>query len=135
MDVPFESSSDPGTAGSLVTTLGGVSNVSYSIIPPEYDGGLHNAPHAHGVADITLPDDNSTSALVNGGQFGLIFAADTAAVSKHGHRTQYLGVAETIALQIPTSDGEVPKHEVLHMGPCDSSEVAGVREVALAKKS
>ncbi|KAI1799470.1 hypothetical protein F4811DRAFT_543738 [Daldinia bambusicola] len=141
MNTPFNSSSDPGTAGSLVTDLGGVSNVSYSIIPPGYDGGLHHAPYAQwvsfasGLAHITLPDDSSTSALVSGGEFGLIFAADTAPVSERGHRTQYLGITETIVLQIPTRDGEVPAHDVLHMGPCDSSEVAGVREVAFAGKS
>jgi hypothetical protein len=84
-----------------------------------------------GLAHITLPDDNTTSAYVSGGEFGLIFAADTADVSKKGHRTQYPGVTETIALQIPTLDNKVPKHSVLHQGPCSISEITGVRNFAL----
>ncbi|RYP40881.1 hypothetical protein DL767_001362 [Monosporascus sp. MG133] len=80
-----------------------------------------------GLAYVTLPDDNATSALVSGGQFGLIFAADTADVSEIGHRTQYPGITETIALQIPTSDGRVPEHSVLHMGPCTANEITGIR--------
>ncbi|KAI0844937.1 hypothetical protein F5Y00DRAFT_266029 [Daldinia vernicosa] len=137
MNVPFKTSSEPGTVGGFETTLGKVSNVTYSILPPQYDGGLHNAPYAQwvyfttGLAYITLPDDKDTSTLVNGGQFGLIFAADTAAVSQRGHRTQYPGVTESIVLQIPTSDGKVPEHNVLHMGPCDFNEVSGARGVTL----
>lgn len=85
-----------------------------------------------GLAYITLPDDNETSAYVSGGEFGLIFAADTAAVSEKGHRTRYPGITETIALQIPTADGEVPKHDVLHAGPCVTSEINGIRGFAEA---
>ncbi|KAI1642225.1 uncharacterized protein F4817DRAFT_362429 [Daldinia loculata] len=141
MNVPFKTSSEPGTAGGLVTTLGNVSNVSYSILPPQYDGGLHNAPYVQwvyfttGLAYITLPDDKDTSAFVNGGQFSLIFVADTAAVSQRGHHTQYPGITESISLLIPTSDGKVPEHNVLHIGPCNFNEVAGVHEVALAQKN
>lgn len=83
-----------------------------------------------GLAYITLPDDDETSAYVSGGEFGLIFAADTAAVSEKGHRTRYPGITETIALQIPTADGEVPKHDVLHAGPCVTSEINGIRGFA-----
>ena len=45
VDSPFDLSTDPGTAGSAVVALGSVANMSYSIIPSNYDGGVHNAPH------------------------------------------------------------------------------------------
>ncbi|RYP93545.1 hypothetical protein DL770_000287 [Monosporascus sp. CRB-9-2] len=119
--------------------LGSVANLTYTILPSNFDGGVHNAPHNQqvsslwvaftaGLAYVTLPDDNATSAFVSGGPFGLIFAADTADVSEQGHRTQYPGITETIALQIPTSDGRVPEHSVLHMGPCTANDIAGIRE-------
>lgn len=83
-----------------------------------------------GLAHITLPGDSSTGAYVTGGQFGLIFAADTAAVSGTGHRTVYPGTTETIALQVPTEDGEVPAHSVLHDGPCTANDIAGLYALA-----
>ncbi|KAI0839542.1 hypothetical protein F5Y06DRAFT_295568 [Hypoxylon sp. FL0890] len=132
MDKPFDISSQPGTSGAAVATLSSASNLSYIIIPPNYDGRLHNAPHAQwvvfasGLAYITLPEHDSTNALISGGEFGLIFAADTADVSREGHRTQYPGITETIVLQIPTCDGNVPDHSILHMGPCGVDEIAGL---------
>ncbi|KAI2632618.1 hypothetical protein GGS26DRAFT_591058 [Hypomontagnella submonticulosa] len=140
-DKPFNTSSQPGTAGTAIATLSNVSNLSYTIIPSDFDGGVHNAPYAQwvvftsGLAYITLPGGDGTSAIVSGGQFGLIFAADTADVSRKGHRTQYPGITETIALQIPTQDGKVPEHSVLHMGPCAVNEVAGIREFGTAGTS
>lgn len=79
-----------------------------------------------GLAHITLPSDSTTSAYVSGGQFGMMFAADTAAVSGTGHNTSYPGLTETIALQIPTLDSEVPSHSVLHRGPCTAADIMGV---------
>lgn len=93
--------------------------------------------HAHrwvifltGLAYITLPGDKSTSAYVPGGQFGLIFAADTAAVSGTGHNTSYPGITETVALQIPTLDGEIPSHSILHSGPCTANDTLGLLGLA-----
>ncbi|KAJ2998465.1 hypothetical protein NUW58_g300 [Xylaria curta] len=97
MDQPFNTSSQPGTAGTAQAPLGSVSSLAYSILPSNFDGGIHNAPQNQwvvflaGLAYITLPDDNTTSAYVTGGQFGLIFVADTKKISKRGHRTQYPG--------------------------------------------
>lgn len=88
-----------------------------------------------GLAYITLPDDPSTSAYVSGGAFGAIFVTDTAQASSRGHRTQYPGVTETIALQIPTEGGAVPPHAVLHPGPCLAKEVAGISALALGGSS
>ncbi|KAH9892960.1 hypothetical protein F4778DRAFT_749022 [Xylariomycetidae sp. FL2044] len=138
VDQPFNVSTEPGTSGSAQVTLGGVETLSYSIIPSQFDGGIHNAPHnqwvvfTSGLAYITLPNDEATSAYVVGGEFGLIFAGDTAAVSTVGHHTQYPGVTETIALQIPTTNGEIPSHCVLHMGSCTAEEVSGIRGLASA---
>ncbi|KAI0121012.1 hypothetical protein BJ170DRAFT_645973 [Xylariales sp. AK1849] len=130
---PFTQSSQAGTSGTAFALLSEVANVSYVVIPPNFDGGLHNAPYHQwvvfisGLAYITLPEDSSTSAYISGGEFGLIFAADTADFSRQGHRTQYPGITETIALQIPTKDGRVPAREVLHGGPCTANEVSGIR--------
>ncbi|KAI0467437.1 hypothetical protein F4859DRAFT_244619 [Xylaria cf. heliscus] len=137
LDQPFDTSTEPGTSGSAQAQLGNVSALSYSIIPSNFDGGLHNGPHNQwvaflsGLAYITLPGDASTSVSITGGEFGLIFVADTADVSREGHRTQYPGITETIALQIPTADGKVPEHDLVHEGPCSISEIAGLRTFAL----
>lgn len=81
-----------------------------------------------GLAYFTLPGDNTTGAYVSSGKSSVIFAADTAEVSRTGHRTQYPGDTETIVLHIPTHDGKVPEHSVLHMGPCGFNDLAGIRE-------
>lgn len=65
-----------------------------------------------------------------GGEFGVAFAADTAAVSAQGHRTQFPGTTETVILTIPAKDGLVPEHVVLHNGPCTAEDVGGLRELA-----
>ena len=70
-----------------------------------------------GLAHITFPTSNQ-SAVIHGGEYGLILAADTAAVSRHGHITDYPSDRETVGLQIPTADGKVPNHRILHAGPC-----------------
>lgn len=87
--------------------------------------------YTSGLAYITLPDDTETSVMVSGGEFGIIFAADTTDVSEKGHRTQYPGMTETTALEIPTSDGKIPEHRLLHTGPCSTSEITGIREPSL----
>lgn len=83
-----------------------------------------------GLAYITLPEGNTTSVYVSGGQFGLIFAADTSDVSSSGHSTAYPGTTETVALQIPTLDGEVPAHSVLRAGPCTAEDAVGLLALA-----
>lgn len=40
----FASSNQTGTAGALKLELGNLANASYSIIPPFFNAGLHNAP-------------------------------------------------------------------------------------------
>ena len=74
-----------------------------------------------GEAVISLP--NSTQiASVPGGRRGLVFAVDTANVSTLGHITNYPSDQETVALQIPTLNSQIPAHTVLHDGPCKLEE-------------
>ena len=44
LDAPFITSTEKGTAGSMVTQLGNLANASYSIIPAGSNGGNHVAP-------------------------------------------------------------------------------------------
>ncbi|KAI3390649.1 hypothetical protein diail_8986 [Diaporthe ilicicola] len=133
MDTPFTISTQQGTAGSAQLQLGNSSTLSYSVLPAQFDAGVHNAPanqwvlFLSGLAYLSLPEDPTTSAYVLGGEFGLIFAADTASVSSSGHSTSYPGSTETVAIQIPTLDGEIPAHSILHNGPCTAIDTMGLR--------
>lgn len=44
MDTPFTISTQQGTSGSAQLQLGNTSTMSYSVLPAEYDAGVHNAP-------------------------------------------------------------------------------------------
>lgn len=44
LSAPFVQSSQAGTSGAVVAQLGETGATSYSILPPQFDGGLHNAP-------------------------------------------------------------------------------------------
>ena len=44
LSAPFVQSSQAGTSGAAVTQLGDVDKASYTLIPSQFDGGLHNAP-------------------------------------------------------------------------------------------
>ncbi|KAK5991881.1 hypothetical protein PT974_05268 [Cladobotryum mycophilum] len=127
----FTSSATPGTAGALSLTVGDASKVTYTIIPGQFDGGLHNAPAAQlvhfisGVAHITLPSSKD-EAWIHGGKYGLIAAVDTAAVSKTGHRTQYPSMADTIGLQLPLNNWSAANYTVLHSGACGEDELTAL---------
>ncbi|KAI0004005.1 hypothetical protein F4779DRAFT_81257 [Xylariaceae sp. FL0662B] len=131
LKTPFASSDVPGVAGTQTLQMGDTENASYGIIPPRFDGGLHNAPakqyvwYISGLSHISLP--NATGdAWVYGGKYGLVYADDTADISSWGHLTQYPGNDETIAIQIPVEGGVNPEHSVLHDGPCSWEETTGV---------
>jgi len=123
----FTTSSQSGTAGASILQLGALSNMSYSVIPPGFNAGLHNAPTEQwvaflsGLAHVTLPGSD-VDAFITGGANGLIFAADTAARSTKGHNTTYPSSKETRVLQIPTGGG-IPNHNVLYSGPCRAIEL------------
>jgi len=123
----FATSTQAGTVGAANLALGDLANATFTVLPPRFNGGEHNAPSVQyvsflsGTAVVTLP--NSTdSVTIRGGKDGLIIAADTAAVSAGGHITTYPTSEETTALQIPTLNGAVPAHTVLHSGACASKE-------------
>lgn len=40
----FKASADKGTIGSLSLFLGETANATYTVLPPRFDGGIHNAP-------------------------------------------------------------------------------------------
>lgn len=44
MDTPFESAAIPGITGSATALIGNAANISYTVLPAAFDGGLHNAP-------------------------------------------------------------------------------------------
>ena len=44
LSAPLVKSSQPGTAGAAIAQLGETGATSYTLLPPQYDGGLHNAP-------------------------------------------------------------------------------------------
>lgn len=76
---------------------------------------------------------NSTAqAWINGGENGLIIAADVAGVSLAGHITSNPTDEIVIALEIPTEGGIVPSYSLLHNGTCTEHEqrcdkIGGVR--------
>lgn len=41
---PFDVATDPGTIGTKALQLGNLSNLTLSVLPPQFDGGLHTAP-------------------------------------------------------------------------------------------
>ncbi|UNI19360.1 hypothetical protein JDV02_005546 [Purpureocillium takamizusanense] len=131
LDSPFKTSAVAGTAGALALFLGDLSNATYSILPGRFDGGLHTAPARQfvlfttGLIHITLPH-GSDEAWVQGGKYGLIIAADTADVSKHGHRTRYPSAADTIGVQFPIKSGSDFKYKLLHHGACHETEMTGL---------
>lgn len=73
-----------------------------------------------GAARITIPN-SPQEAFVHAGKNGLVFAADTAALSRTGHTSIFF--KETVLIQIPTAGGVVPPHKVLHLGPCRGKEL------------
>ncbi|OKP13977.1 hypothetical protein PENSUB_246 [Penicillium subrubescens] len=136
----FQSSTQAGTSGTQALNLGPIgSNASYTVLPAGFDGGRHNAPAKQwvifltGLAHITLPNTTTTSssssskteAWITGGKHGAILTLDTPDVSTWGHITKYPSDQETVALQIPLKEGEVPGHVVLYEGGCVGEEVDG----------
>ena len=44
LSAPLAQSSQAGTSGAAIAQLGEAGATSYTLIPPQFDGGLHNAP-------------------------------------------------------------------------------------------
>ena len=60
LDPGFVSSSQVGTTGASSLQLGNLANGSYSILPPRFNAGLHNAPN---VQCVPSSSDNSDRPL------------------------------------------------------------------------
>ncbi|KAG8163183.1 hypothetical protein KVR01_007661 [Diaporthe batatas] len=138
LDQPFTSSNQSGLVNSRTKFLGDVSKLSMNVVPSGFDGGFHPAPTNQwvvlvgGLGVITLPDNSSTTLTTAGGEFGVLFATDTADLTEEGHGGFFPGPTESIVLQIPTKDNKIPKHRMLkHNEPCTVNEVAGLRSWAL----
>lgn len=123
-------STGAGTAGATTIQLGNLANVTYTALPANFYGGVHNAPYPQwvaftsGLAVVTLPNNPGT-AFVPGGPNGIIIAVDT---TGSGHNTSYPSNSETIGLQIPFADGIIPPHTVANEGPCAGNQVQNVTE-------
>ncbi|KAJ6437368.1 Endonuclease/exonuclease/phosphatase [Purpureocillium lavendulum] len=108
------------TTGQAISGLAHVSNVSYVVLPPRSNEGIHKPPHPmffallSGQAHITLPRGKD-ELWVTAGVDGLIVAND---VTGEGHVTEYPLDKPSVALQIPFRDGKTPPHRVVHEGPC-----------------
>ena len=42
---PFTTSSGAGTAGASTLNIASLANATYTVVPPRFEGGIHNAPH------------------------------------------------------------------------------------------
>lgn len=43
---PFTTSTGAGTVGALTLLIDSLANATYTVFPPRFKGGIHNAPHA-----------------------------------------------------------------------------------------
>ncbi|EIN03563.1 hypothetical protein PUNSTDRAFT_109317 [Punctularia strigosozonata HHB-11173 SS5] len=125
LDAPFTTSTGAGTAGASTLQLGNLANATYTVLPPHFEGGVHNAPHPQyvlftaGLAHITLPNNPGEAYVVGGGE-GLVIAVDT---TGGGHNTSYPSGETTIGFQIPFEGGKYPAYKVLNKGPCTVSQI------------
>lgn len=55
LSAPFVQSSQAGTSGAAIAQLGLTGATSYSVLPPQFDGGLHNAPAVQYVQYSSFP--------------------------------------------------------------------------------
>lgn len=125
----FETSNVGGIDGASVLALGDYTDAQYTVLPPHFNGGKHNAPAPQlvvfisGLANISTPETGNY-ATVHGGRNGAIIAVDTAG---SGHITMYPSNRETVGLVFPFAGGVVPGHNVAHDGPCRRQSI---REMA-----
>ncbi|KAH8800640.1 hypothetical protein F5884DRAFT_685354 [Xylogone sp. PMI_703] len=116
-----------GLNGVEVLPLGALQNATYTVWPAGFKGGPHNDPSpqyfvaVNGLLHITIPNSAQEAFLLSG-KNGLAFVADTTNLSPKGHITSNPTKEDTITLQIPTADGLIPKHRVLHKGVCTGDE-------------
>ncbi|KAI0008110.1 hypothetical protein F4779DRAFT_467220 [Xylariaceae sp. FL0662B] len=114
------------TVGNVIPGLADVANVSYVVLPPRSNEGLHRPPHPmffvllSGSAHVTLPDGKA-DLWIRAGTNGLMVATDTIG---QGHYTEYPSDELSVALQIPFLNGVLPEHLVANRGVCEPSTAA-----------
>ena len=70
---------------------------------------------------VSLPNSTQT-ATIRGGRYGLMLVTDTANVSRYGHISKFPSMKETVVIQLPTENNEIPSHSVLYEGECRHEE-------------
>jgi hypothetical protein len=95
--------------------------VSSKTYPLAYETQVHDRavrPHTHqNILNSTLGASVS-DVWVESGRYSLIIAADIPSRSQYGHFAEFPGDTITVLVQVPTANGEIPDHDLLHMGPC-----------------
>ncbi|KZT23138.1 hypothetical protein NEOLEDRAFT_1137014 [Neolentinus lepideus HHB14362 ss-1] len=121
-------STAPGLSGAMSLTheMGHFANVTYQVGYPR-SGADHqtHVPHfsmyLSGHAEIIVP--NGDKAIINSGGNRVILVLDTMETSSTGHFVEYPSHEETVCMNIPTKDGQIPEHRVLYDGPCTMDTV------------
>ena len=68
------------------------------------------------------PPAKHTEVCIQGGRYGWLIAADTVDVAVKGHVTEFPSDESTVIAQLPVKDNKVPKHKLLHDGPCTEEQ-------------
>ncbi|KAI6618772.1 hypothetical protein MCOR14_010547 [Pyricularia oryzae] len=119
--------------------LGNVQNITWSVVPPGKSERPHNALYnlwlflLKGIFYFTFPGNDSTDAYLTAGEFGLLFAANTADVNVTGHFSALLGNTETVFARMATEGGGLPNYRTVHMGACNVIKMAGWRKLGWNK--
>lgn len=83
-----------------------------------------------GLIHFKIPDStlgpSESEAWIAGGRYGLIIAADLPSISHYGHFAEFPSDAATVLVQVPTADGKIPDHDILHQGPCGWEDLIGL---------
>jgi hypothetical protein len=83
-----------------------------------------------GLVHFKIPNStlepSASEAWIAGGRNGLIIAADLASHSQYGHFAEFPSDAATVLVQVPTANGGIPDHDILHAGPCGWEDMIGL---------
>jgi hypothetical protein len=96
--------------------------------PPAHDGRFSIV--LSGLVHFKIPNStlepSLSEAWIQGGRNGLIIAADIPPLSQYGHFAEFPSDAATVLMQVPTVNGGIPDHDILHAGPCGWEEMIGL---------
>ena len=84
----FSTSSQAGTVGASILQLGGLANMSYSVLPPNFTAGLHNAPTTQYVTSHASKKYTFTR-IDTFGKMGCIFIGSRAHHPPQLHRRSF----------------------------------------------